>query len=87
MNGETFVVKDFTEKVITLVEKSSDKEFAIPRDDDFVYNFNPNYCMTVYASQGQTFDQPYGLYDVHQYDQRLLYVALSRSTRLSNIHI
>ena len=85
LNGETFVVKDFTEKVITLAD--DDREFAIPRNDDFVYNFNPNYCMTIHASQGQTFDQPYGLYDVHQYNEKLLYVALSRSTRLSNIQV
>ena len=85
LNGMTFVVKDYTEKVITLT--NNDQEFAIPRNDDFVYNFNPNYCMTIHASQGQTFDQPYGLYDVNLYDEKLLYVALSRSTRLSNIHV
>ena len=86
-SGDTFRVVEFDEQTISLRRDSDEVGFDLPRTDSFVYSFNPSYCMTVHASQGQTFARPYCLWETEMYDRKMLYTALSRSTKLENIHV
>ena len=48
---------------------------------DIANYFYPAYCITVHRSQGTTFDHPYTIFEWDLMDERLKYVALSRSTK------
>ena len=54
---------------------------------DFNKYFYLAYCITVHASQGETFKEPYTIYDWGKMCKRAKYVALSRGTKLENIQI
>ena len=43
--------------------------------------------MTIHASQGETFKDPYTIYDWYMLCDKARYVALSRGTKLENIQI
>ena len=47
------------------------------------------FCITIHKSQGSTFDHPYTIHDWGHpsFDNRLKYVALSRTTKLENINV
>ena len=85
-NNETYTIKEIRnlEKVVIVVD--DDKEQSIPIQD-FTRNFNVAYCITTHRSQGETFDEPYTIHEFNQFDERLKYVALSRSTDISFINI
>ena len=44
------------------------------------------YCITTHVSQGSTYDFPYSIYEYRYFDKKLLYTAMSRSTKKSNIN-
>ena len=46
-----------------------------------------SFCVTVYKSQGAEINAPYNIYDVNQMEKKQLYTALSRTKRLSFIHL
>jgi hypothetical protein len=48
--------------------------------------FDLAYCITVHKSQGSTYDFEYSIYDYNRFDSKLLYTAMSRSTKKSNIN-
>lgn len=82
VNGEMFHVKSFTNTEIT-----TDHDKIIKIENDFVCDFYPAYCLTVHQSQGMTIREPYTMYDVEQYDTKMLYTALSRTSKLEYIVI
>ena len=45
------------------------------------------YCITVHKSQGSTFRHEYTIHEFEKFDNRLKYVALSRSSNIKNINI
>jgi hypothetical protein len=45
------------------------------------------FCITVHRSQGSTFNHPYTIHQFELFDERLKYVALSRSTDKNLINI
>ena len=49
--------------------------------------FNVAYCITTHKAQGATFDEPYTIHEFEKFDERLRYVALSRSTDIQLINI
>jgi len=44
------------------------------------------YCITTHVSQGSTYDFPYSIYEYRYFDKKLLYTAMSKSTKKSNIN-
>jgi hypothetical protein len=54
---------------------------------DFHRYFYLAYCITVHASQGETFKEPYTIYDWERMCKRGKYVSLSRGTEMNNIQI
>lgn len=55
--------------------------------NDFNKFFYLAYCITVHASQGETFKEQYTIYDWGRMCKRGKYVALSRGTKSENIQI
>jgi len=87
VNGEEFIVKSFNEKFIIL--KSDDpkisKDISV-KAADLTKIFYPAYCLTIHRVQGTTFDGPYKIFEWEILDNKLKYVALSRSTHKNNIN-
>ena len=54
---------------------------------DFHKYFYLAYCITIHASQGETFKAPYTIYDWGSIGRKAKYVALSRGTDRNNIQI
>ena len=74
--------------IIVVDEDGKEKKERIPFCD-FQKLFYVAYCITIHRSQGSTFDHPYTIHewDHPRFDNRLKYVALSRTTKLENINI
>lgn len=84
-NGNMFSVNTFDEKMIKIVNEVGE-EVSV-KTEEFVYMFYPAYCLTVHSCQGQTIDEEYTLYEYKRYSDRMLYVALSRTTNLNLIKL
>ena len=85
-NNETFTIKEIRHsKQILLIEE--DGRTMEIKFSDFQRMFYVAYCITVYKSQGCTFDHPYTIHEWNRYDERMKYVSLSRSTKIENINI
>ena len=85
-NNETFTIKEIRRKedVIIVEDYGKSQEVPIPV---FTKMFNIAYCITTHKSQGGTFDEPYTVHEFERFDERLRYVALSRSTDINLINI
>ena len=85
-NNETFTIKEIRRKedVIIVEDYGKTQEVPIPI---FTKMFNVAYCITSHKSQGSTFDEPYTVHEFERFDERMKYVALSRSTDISLINI
>ena len=84
MNNETFTIYDINENTFKVIIHQTPVEFD---NNEFQDLFNIAFCMTIHKSQGQTFDHHYSIYEWEKLDNRLKYVALSRSTNKMNIHL
>ena len=88
-NNETFIIKEI----------QYDRNNIVIIDDDDVMNnipfnkfqllFYVAYAITIYKSQGSTFDFPYTIHEYGhpKFDDRLKYVSLSRATAIEYINI
>jgi ATP-dependent exoDNAse (exonuclease V) alpha subunit len=85
-NNETFIIKEIRKIDGVIIVFDDDKEQTIPIQD-FTRNFNVAFCITCHKSQGSTFDEPYTIHEFFMLDERLKYVALSRSTDINLINI
>jgi hypothetical protein len=88
VNNETFTIKAIMQsKKIIIIE--ADKRIQEIKFDDFQKMFYIAYCITVHKSQGCSFDHPYTIHEFNSksFDNRLKYVALSRSTDLKLINV
>ena len=85
-NNETFTIKTIRIKENEITVEDEGREHTVPINE-FTKIFNIAYCITVHKSQGQTIDEPYSIHEFNQYDERLKYVALSRSTDINLINI
>ena len=86
LNSQTFTITKVTKE--TLTYKDDKKEFTVPINDFHQY-FYLGFCITVYASQGETFNQKYTIYDwdIACFCEKAKYVAMSRSTDINLIQI
>lgn len=85
-NNETFVIKSINDKTIDIKSDIEDKTTSIPISE-FQKLFYLAFCITVHKSQGCTFNHPYTIHEWALFDERLKYVALSRSTKKEYINI
>ena len=90
LNSDRFVIKTINEKYLEcsndIREEKELPPIKIPLDSFNKY-FYLAYCITAHASQGETFKEPYTIYDWKMMSERARYVALSRGTEKDNIQI
>ena len=85
-NNETYTIKEIRNKEKLVIVIDYGKEQAVPIAE-FTKMFNLAFCSTCHKAQGATFDEPYTIHEFDQFDDRLRYVALSRSTDINLINI
>jgi hypothetical protein len=85
-NNETFIIESIKDTNIVVRSESSNNIIEIPIKE-FQTLFYIAFCITVHKSQGQTFNHPYTIHQWSLFDERLKYVALSRSTKKEYINI
>jgi ATP-dependent exoDNAse (exonuclease V) alpha subunit len=89
VNNETFIISqiDFKNEIITVTDNC--EKFVDVPVKDFQKMFYPAFAITIYKSQGSTFDYPYTIHEFNhpRFDRRLKYVAMSRATNFENINI
>jgi len=85
-NNETYTIKEIRhkEKIVIVVDDSKEQEVKF---EEFSKMFNVAFCITTHKAQGATFDEPYTIHEFEKFDNRLKYVALSRSTNINHINI
>ena len=93
-NNDTFKIHEVRHKTKTIViidefadEFVAETELIKISFDQFQHMFYLAYCITTHKSQGMTIDQPYCIHEFEKFDERMKYVALSRSTDILNINI
>jgi DNA replication protein DnaC len=85
-NNECFTIDAVNDEEI-IISNEMKSRLAIPVGD-FIKTFNLAFCMTIHKSQGATFKQKYTIYEwSDRMTDKLKYVALSRSSDISNIQI
>ena len=83
-NNETFIIKKVADDIIIISDGHATME--IPTEQ-FQRCFRVGYCITTYAAQGSTFNEPYTIYEWDRYDLTMKYVAISRSSKKELINM
>ena len=84
-NNQRFIIKKIDDFNITIVD-DFDNELKI-KISDFQKFFLVAYAATIHCSQGMSINEPYTIHEWDRLDQRLKYVAVSRSRDHSFIHV
>lgn len=87
LNSEIFKVHKLSTTHFTIINGAKEK---IDIDiKEFHKYFYPGFCITVYASQGETYTDKYTIYDwnFEHFCNKAKYVAMSRSSHIDNIQI
>ena len=86
LNSQTFEITKVTSNTFTY--KSEDKTYTLPTSS-FHKFFYLGFCITIHASQGETYFDKYTIYDwnVECVCNKAKYVAMSRGTNMNNIQI
>jgi ATP-dependent exoDNAse (exonuclease V) alpha subunit len=84
-NNETFICHKIKTDFI-IVKNEIKEELEIPIN---IFNkmFLLQFCITTHKSQGLSFNYEYCIHEVNKFNNKLLYVALSRSTEYDNVNI
>ena len=86
LNSQTFKITNLNASSITVSDGGEPIKICT---DDFHKFFYLGFCITIHASQGETYSDPYTIYDWRhpRFCERARYVALSRGTSIHNIQI
>ena len=87
LNSELFNVIHINKTHFSIINGENEK---INLDiKDFHKYFYPGFCITVYASQGETYKESYTIHDwnFQHFCNKAKYVALSRSSNINFIQI
>ena len=85
-NNDTFTIRKIDIKKEMIIITDNEKDIDIPINE-FQKMFYLSFCITVHKSQGSTFNHSYTIHEFNLFDERLKYVALSRSTDKNPINI
>ncbi len=83
-NNEFYNVKEWNNEYVVVKNEMNEVKLSI---NDIPRMFNVGYCITTHKSQGETFNEPYTIYEWNKMDSTLKYVSLSRSTNKDLINI
>jgi len=84
-NNQRFTIKKIDTFNITIEDDF--KNLIKINIQDFQKFFLPGYGCTVHSAQGMSIGEPYTIHEWDRMDQRLKYVALSRSRSIEYINI
>lgn len=90
LNSDRFVITSINDKELSFTNEMRIQDGLEPitiNNQDFNQYFYLAFCITSHASQGETFKEPYTIYDWYQMNTRAKYVSLSRGTKKENIQI
>ena len=85
-NNETFTISEIRKTTETIIVVEDGRSQEVPFKD-FQHMFYIAFCITCHKSQGCTFDEDYTIHEFDMMDNRLKYVALSRSVNINLINI
>jgi ATP-dependent exoDNAse (exonuclease V) alpha subunit len=86
-NNESFVVDDLGTS-LSLTSMRQGKKHTIKIDDEeFLGKFSMAYCITTHKLQGDTIDNPVYIWDSKRMNRNILYTAVTRVKKMSQIHI
>lgn len=89
-NSERWMVRSWDKDEVVLksdCEGETERRELIVNTDDLACMFRPAYAYTSHRAQGSSVRQPYSIYNWGAMSDRARYVAVSRGTRLSDVHI
>jgi hypothetical protein len=73
-------------EIVMVMPDTTENPIKIPTKDFHQY-FYLGFCLTIHASQGETFTEKYTIHDWYRLCDRAKYVALSRGSSIHNIQI
>jgi ATP-dependent exoDNAse (exonuclease V) alpha subunit len=85
INNQRFKIIKLGVFTITIEDDKGNKREI--NHNDFQKYFMVAFASTIHSAQGASIDENYTIHEWDRLDQRLLYVALSRSRLLEYIHI
>jgi len=86
VNCEEYFVEEFGKGKCIIKETYGDHQITI-KTDDISRFFRTSYSISIHRSQGISIRQPYTIWEWGILDERLKYVALSRSTDVKFINL
>ena len=86
LNSQMFQISDINDDIMTL---SGDDALMKVKTAEFHKWFYLGFCITIHASQGETYHQKYTIHDWKHpcFCEKAKYVAMSRSSDIANIQI
>ena len=87
MNSEIFKIHQISSTNFTIINNEKEKiEIDL---NNFHQYFYPGFCITIHASQGETYNEKYTIHDwnFEYFCDKAKYVAMSRSSNLDFIQI
>lgn len=82
----TIIKKVFPKKKQVNIKNPHSKKHITISFEDLLNNFDYGYCMTVHRMQGDEINEDYNIYEVEKMSKELLYTAIGRGKKLSQIH-
>ena len=86
-NNEMFTIIAIDKNSIMLRSQADANKIVKNSVKSFQMNFYVAYAMTIHKSQGSTFNQPYTIHQWNRLDEKLKYVAISRTTKKDFVNI
>jgi ATP-dependent exoDNAse (exonuclease V) alpha subunit len=86
LNSQQFIITDVSNEYFTIEINEISTKLKI---DEFNHLFYLSFCITIHASQGETFKGVYTIHDwkFNRFCSKAKYVAMSRGTDIDNIQI
>ena len=84
MNSQTFTIQEINNEFLIITNGDDTIKVNTSHFHKFFYL---GFCLTVHASQGETFADKYTIYDWYMMCDKAKYVALSRGTNIANIQL
>ena len=86
-NNELFTIKSIDKINSSIVITDDSNKIREIKIDMFQQLLYIAFCITVHKSQDSTFRHEYSIHEYEKFDEKLKYVALSRSSCINNINI
>jgi ATP-dependent exoDNAse (exonuclease V) alpha subunit len=83
-NNQTFIISSIKKGIIYIYDNTNTFEI---KQEEFQKYFLVAYAMTIHKSQGSSFNFPYTIHEWEKLDDKLKFVALTRTTNPSFINI